>query len=170
MTYNSILAACQYVSRLRLLQFICLSLSILIVWQFAAGLFFVYGLSKQLVDDKKTVVVNSPRSQSSIKVGLNAPFFGQYTPVISHVGDVKTSRLTYKVVGIMLASREEDSEVMIDTLSGGHLVYHVGDVLPWGTVIKRITSEGIFVERNGELESLSLPKNELIFEPPAKPL
>lgn len=29
---------------------------------------------------------------------------------------------------------------------------------------------GILVDRRGTLESLSLPKNELIFEPAAKPL
>ena len=171
MIYNFILSACQNVSRQILLRAACVSLGILIVWQFSSALLYLYGLNKNTTRYDRAALV--ARSSSPLPVsnrGLNAPFFGQYTPVMNHVGDVKQSLLTYKVVGIMLAAHDEDSEVMMDTLSGGYVVYHVGDTLPLGNVIKKITSEGIFVERNGELESLSLPKNELIFEPPAKPL
>ena len=123
-----------------------------------------------LNSEQKPVLASVNKSKAVENSSLNALFFGKYTPIMINVADVKKSLLTYKVVGIMLAAHDEDSEVIIDTLSGGHQIYRVGDVLPWGTVIKRITNEGIFVERNGELESLSLPKNELIFEPPAKPL
>lgn len=170
MTYNFISAVCQNVSRPIVPRLTCVSLGALIVWQLISGLTTVYTINKSTTHIKNPVIVSSLTSQLTANVGLKAPLFGKYTPVMINVSDVKKSLLTYKVVGIMLAAHDEDSEVIIDTLSGGHIVYRVGDILPWGTVIKRITSEGIFVERNGELESLSLPKNELIFEPPAKPL
>ena len=44
--------------------------------------------------------------------------------------------------------------------------FGVGDSLPGGGVIKRITPEGILIMREGVIESLSLPKNELFFSMP----
>lgn len=78
--------------------------------------------------------------------------------------------LNLEVVGIILATKEEDSKVIIRASDGTEAVYYIGDTLPGGALIKRITEEGILVMRNGELESLSFPRNELIFEPPAKAL
>ena len=48
--------------------------------------------------------------------------------------------------------------------------YKIGDKIPGGAIIKRIMAGGVLAERNGALESLSLPKNDLTFEPVAKPL
>ena len=171
MTYNFISTACQNLSRPIVLRLVCLSLGLLIVWQVVSGALSISVINKSTSNSERVFgVTHAKINQSAAKIGLNALFFGKYTPIMINVADVKKSLLTYKVVGIMLAAHDEDSEVIIDTLSGGDQIYRVGDILPWGTVIKRITSEGIFVERNGELESLSLPKNELIFEAPANPL
>ena len=171
MTYNVISVVSQNLSRPIVPRLACLGLSILIVCQVVSGMMSMSAINKSAATSEQSNVVTTPSTNnSSSGVGLNALFFGKYTPMMINVADVKKSMLTYKVVGIMLAAHDEDSSVIIDTLSGGDIVYHVGDILPWGTVIKRITSDGIFVERDGELESLSLPKNELIFEPPANPL
>lgn len=171
MTYNFILSASQNLSRPIVPRLACLGLGVLIVWQLVSGIMSIFAINQSTAISEQTrVATNRVTQKSTANMGLNALFFGKYMPVMINVSDVKKSMLTYKVVGIMLAAHDEDSEVIIDTLSGGHQIFRVGDVLPWGTVIKRITSDGIFVERNGELESLSLPKNELIFEPPAKPL
>ncbi len=171
MTYNFISAICQNLSRPFVLRLACLGLVILIVWQLTSGMMAVSAINKSIANsENSSVVTNTAINQPTSNVSLSAPFFGTYTPVMESVADVKPSILSYKVVGIMLATHDEDSEVIIDTQSGGDVVYHVGDNLPGGVVIKRITNEGIFVERNGEMESLSLPKNELIFEAPANPL
>ena len=172
MTYNVISAACQNLSRPFVSRLACLCLAILIVWQLVSGMMSISAINKSTAKSEAVSVVKitTTRSAAASNIGLSTPLFGKYVPVMINVADVKKSMLTYKVVGIMLAAHDEDSEVIIDTLSGGDKVYRVGDILPWGTVIKRITSEGLFVERDGELESLSLPKNELIFEAPAKPL
>jgi general secretion pathway protein C len=53
---------------------------------------------------------------------------------------------------------------------GRDQVFRVGDSLPGGAILKRVTINGVFVERKGELESLSFPQNKLIFEAQPKPL
>ncbi len=103
-------------------------------------------------------------------IGLDMPFFGNYVPKNLNTTDVKQSLLNLKVVGIMLAKPEKDSQVILHTAGGRDQTFRVGDTLPGGVIIKQITPDGVFVERKGELESLSFPKNELIFEAPAKPL
>ncbi len=171
MTYNVILTSCQNLSRPIVLRALCLFFGVLIAWQMISTYLTISDINKSTKNsEKKPVVAPAKKNDSLSNTGLSALFFGKYTPIMISVDDVKKSLLTYKVVGIMLAAHDEDSEVIIDTLSGGDQIYRVGDVLPQGTVIKRITKDGIFVERHGELESLSLPKNELIFQPPAKPL
>jgi general secretion pathway protein C len=169
MTYNVISVICQNLSRPIVPRLACLSVSILILWQLVSGIMTVSEINKSQ-HQNIPVVVPVPINNALSNAGLNALFFGKYMPPMTNVADVKKSLLTYKVVGIMLAARDEDSEVIIDTLSGGDQIYRVGDELPWGSVIKHITNDGIFVERNGELESLTFPKNELIFEPPPKPM
>ena len=49
-------------------------------------------------------------------------------------------------------------------------MFRVGDTIPGDAVIKRIMPDGVLLMREGVMESLSLPKNELIFEPPPKPM
>ncbi len=170
MTYSFISSLCQNLSRPSVLKLACLVITSLIVWQIVSSVRSIIAIPEPVTMSAPSTVIIKKPSQAPSNAGLSAPFFGTYVPEMKNVSDVKKSLLTYKVVGIMLADRDEDSEVIIDTLSGGDVIFHVGDMLPWGTMIKKITSDGIFVERNGELESLSFPKNELIFEPPAKPM
>ena len=102
--------------------------------------------------------------------GLTEPFFGKYIPKAIDDASVKESVLNVKVVGILFAAREEDSHVILKVASGHEQTFGVGDTVSGGAVIKRITAQGVLFERNGALESLSLPKNELIFDAQAKPL
>lgn len=96
--------------------------------------------------------------------------FGAYVPTNLADADIKQSMLDAEVVGVMFATKEEESQVIIRAGGGGQKTYVIGDVLPGGAIIKRITEKGVVVLHKGALESLSLPKNELIFEAPAKPL
>jgi len=96
--------------------------------------------------------------------------FGSYVPVNLGDADIKQSQLDVELVGIMYANKEQDSQVIVRTAGGEEQFYMIGDTLPGGAVIKRITKQGIVVLHNGALESLSLPKNELNFDAPAKPL
>lgn len=100
---------------------------------------------------------------------FNTALFGDYVPNLAD-GDIKQSMLDFQVVGILYAPSEKDSQVIIRPGGGEDKYYFVGDTLPGGAIIKRISAKAVVVLHKGALESLSLPKNELIFDPPAKPL
>ncbi|STY28700.1 general secretion pathway protein C [Legionella wadsworthii] len=106
--------------------------------------------------------------QNSFDAILNSSLFGVY--VSNNLSTVKKSMLNVTLVGILFGNNLNDSQVIIRSADGEENTYKIGDTIPGGAVIKRIMASGILVERNGALESLSFPKNELIFEPLAKPL
>ncbi|VEB36286.1 type II secretion system protein N [Legionella cherrii] len=106
--------------------------------------------------------------QNSFDAILHSSLFGVY--VSNNLSSIKKSMLNVTLVGILFANKLNNSQVIIRSATGEEKTYKLGDSIPGGAVIKRIMASGILVERNGTLESLSLPKNELIFEPVAKPL
>lgn len=95
--------------------------------------------------------------------------FGDYIPAQLDTADIKKSRLAAEIVGIMCAENAEESHAVIRT---GELekTYEIGDSLSGDAVIKRILPQSVVILHDGLLESLSLPKNSLSFEAPAKPL
>lgn len=126
--------------------------------------------------EKKTTVATTYTKQP-VQETLHArspvftvPLFGEYIPANLGDADIKQSMLDAEIVGIMFDNKEKYSQVIIKAGGGQEKVYSIGDSLPGGAIIKRISPDGIVVLHNGALESLSLPKNELIFEAPAKPL
>ncbi|KTD11259.1 type II secretion system protein N [Legionella jamestowniensis] len=116
---------------------------------------------------RKQPVQETLHSRSPI---FTTPLFGDYLPANLAEADIKQSMLDAEIVGIMFDDNEEYSQVIIKVGGGPEKVYSIGDSLPGGAIIKRISPDAIVVLHNGALESLSLPKNELIFEAPAKPL
>jgi general secretion pathway protein C len=101
---------------------------------------------------------------------LSSSLFGVYVSNDLTGDDVKQSMLQLNLVGILLGNTTEESQVIISSAEGEEKNYKLNDELPGGAVIKRIMANGILVERNGALESLSFPKNDLTFDPVAKPL
>lgn len=99
---------------------------------------------------------------------LHTSFFGEYVP--NDLTNVKKSMLDVTLVGILFTGRLNDSQVIIRAANGEELNYKLGDSIPGDALIKKITANGVLVERNGALESLSLPKNDLTFKPEAEPL
>lgn len=141
--------------------------SFLIIAQFAS-LFFTpirTVVLKAKDNDLKTIT-----KQGSLNYILNSSLFGIYVPNDLNDANVKKSMLNVTLVGILFADKIEDSQVIIRSASGDEKTYKIGDKVPGEAIIKRITAGGVLVERNGTLESLSLPKNDLTFEPVAKPL
>jgi general secretion pathway protein C len=108
--------------------------------------------------------------QNSTNALLNSALFGVYVPNNLSETSVKKSMLNVTVVGILFANNLSDSQVIIRSASGDEKTYRLGDKIPGGALIKRIMASGILVEREGALESLSLTKSELNFEPVAKPM
>ena len=112
----------------------------------------------------------SPTKKNSFDYIMNSSLFGVYVSNDLNGNNVKKSMLNITLVGILLGNTAEDSQVIIRSANGEEKNYKVSDKIPGGALIKRIMADGIIVEHDGSLESVSLPKNELIFEPVAKPL
>ena len=145
------------------------SLLVVIIGQFVVNFFSTS--SKQpmnTADQRLEKKINV--EQSAINKALRTPFFGDYVPKDLNEADVKQSMLNLTVVGIMFAPRDDASSVIIQSSSGLESTYHIGDTVPGGALIKKIMPDGVFVERNGTLESLRLPIKSLHFEAPASPL
>jgi general secretion pathway protein C len=100
---------------------------------------------------------------------VDAMLFGAYVPDDVDDAGVERSSLNISVIGIMYSSDARESQVMLD-VSGEEKSFHVGDKIPGGAVIKRITPGGVLLLRGGKVESLSLPQHELHFAPQPKPL
>lgn len=118
-------------------------------------------------NDKNKLVVEKQGSVESI---LQSSLFGVYVPNDLNETSVKKSMLNVTLVGILFADNMHESQVIIGSANGEEKTYRLADTIPGDAVIKRITANGVLVERHGNLESLSLPKNALAFEPVAKPL
>ena len=172
MTYNDVLQFCQMLSRRLIVQIICFCLSMLIIWQLYLGGSLWLSLNKpmNIAKDMSPVAISSLSSQTKTHIGLTQPFFGQYIPRAIDDAGVKESMLNVKIVGVLFAVPETASEVILKIEGRAEETFRVGDSIPGEAVIKRITAQGVLLERKGVLESLTLPKNELIFETQAKPL
>lgn len=141
--------------------------SLLIIFEYVT-LFF--SLTAKPVLSSSNTNVEMGKKQDSSDYILDSSIFGVYVPDDLNEDNVKKSMLNLTLVGILLAHKPENSQVIIRNANGDEKTYKISDKIPGGAVIKRIIAGGILVDRNGTLESISLPKNDLIFEPVAKPL
>ncbi len=110
------------------------------------------------------------RDQAMIQKNLRVSIFGDYIPKALVDLNVKPSDLNMTLVGILFSCTQRGSQALISLANSPADTYVVGDKLPGKVTIKQITPDGVVLEHAGELESLSLPKDELIFDPPPKPL
>lgn len=152
-------------------QLICLTLALLLIWQIVTGVSSFFSLDKAMaVRHDQPIGPEKNTKQGGLNKGLKTAFFGDYVPKNISDAEVKQSRLDLTVVGIIFSDSEEASHVIIRTADGQEKTFGIGETLPGDVIIKRITSDGVLIGRNGSLERLSLPKNALIFDPPAEPL
>ncbi|MFA6302423.1 MAG: type II secretion system protein N [Legionella sp.] len=128
---------------------------------------FIFKPTYTIAATPQAPVVKKSESEPYV---LNSSLFGAYVPDNLNENSVKKSMLNITVVGILYSNKDKDSQVLLRSANGQEKMYKIGDILPGGVKIERITAGGVLVERNGNLESLSLPKNDLIFEPVPKPL
>jgi general secretion pathway protein C len=152
-------------------QSICFVLSLLLIWQIVVGVISFFSLDKSMSlrhDQVSEVKIEAKRVV--LNADMNAALFGEYVPHNLNDAVVKQSMLDLKVVGIMFSTNEKESHVILRTAGGQEHAFGVGDSLPGGAIIKRITADGMLISRNGALESLSLKKKKLTFEAPAAPL
>ncbi len=145
-------------------------LLLLIVLEWISGIRASVQLDKATASaPNKPMVSNKPSMPHAKKEktpkALKVHLFGEYIPDDVGASGVKRSALNISVVGILFDADEKQSHVMLELSEHQVKVFGVGDTLPGGAVIKRITPEGVLLQHQGVLESLSLPKNELRFSP-----
>jgi general secretion pathway protein C len=147
-------------------QLMSFVLAFLLLWQLASGIYAWINLHAEVSASKQdTFIVASPKPKP-VRI---LPLFGLYVPLSANDADVKESSLNLTVVGVVLSSSEQDSHVILQLDDGEQKIYQVGDVVPGGARVMRITEEGVLLNRKGDVESLILPKNELLFEALPKP-
>ena len=143
--------------------------ALLVIAEFFHGVSSVRTVKRTDFSRDSSVVATTVIASSKHR-GITAALFGDYVPSQLDAAGVKKSQLHLTVEGILFSEHEGASQVIIRTGPERVQMFREGDILPGKIVIKRITKDGVLVGREGSLESLSLPKNELQFEPPANPL
>lgn len=159
----------QHVSRPLSLQLICIVLVVLIIWEIISGIGVLSRLNQEVQAHTSHAHEKDLDRMKQTTIARH-PLFGEYVPSNLDAAGVRQSMLNLKVVGIVFAENENDSQVVLQEENGQEHFFRVGDDLPGGGVIKRITVEGVLVLRAGGLERLSLPRDELNFEAPPQPM
>lgn len=113
---------------------------------------------------------NSFHRLKLIQNTLDSSLFGNYLAINLSDAEIKQSLLDVEITGILFSKKSSDSLVLIRVAEGKEHNYATGDKLPGGAIIKLIRQDGVVVLQNGTLEILSLVKNKLRFDVPAKPL
>ena len=98
------------------------------------------------------------------------PLFGDGLQLDVMDTSIAISPLDATLVGIFYAETQQDCEVILQMPDKQERVFHVGDTLIEGALLKRIERDEVFIVRQGRVERLSLPEKGLHFDPPAKPL
>lgn len=129
-----------------------------------------FNTTEHIITNTKPPAVNKQEPIRADSPLFITDLFGDYIPINLAQAEIKQSMLDVKIVGIMFSGEEKNSQVVLQVAGGKEEYYVIGDTLPGGAVIKRISPEGVVVLHNGVLESLSLPKNQLLFDPPEQPL
>lgn len=152
--------------RSNLFKILAALLSVLILHVLFSGFREVRALDKSSVVDEPKVHIKQPRADKPVYHDVyKAHLFGEYIPENVDAGGVRESDLNLTVVGILFAEDEKSSRVMFELPGQQVKTFGVGDTLPGGAVIKRITQDGILLMRRGVVERLTLPKNEIPMAP-----
>ncbi len=95
--------------------------------------------------------------------------FGKYGVTDSAI--LPVTSLQIRLVGVIKATPEKFSRVMISEANQPAKVYLVGDTLPSsGVTVYAITVEGVVLNNSGRLEKLPLQRTPLLFQGMPKPL
>ncbi|MEI6094547.1 MAG: type II secretion system protein N [Gammaproteobacteria bacterium] len=153
-------------------QIFFVMMAVLLSYELLSGAVRYYRINVELKEFylHSTQPKSTGKKQSLIEKTLNIPIFGEYIPKALVDLDVKPSGLDLILVGIVFSPDSKKSMAIISVPGNQSQTFSTGDLIPGGAKIKQITPDGVVLKREGELESLSLPKNELNFEPLPKPL
>lgn len=81
-----------------------------------------------------------------------------------------SSQLQLSLIGILAANPMQSAQAIMVTPDGNQAVYVTGDTLPGGAVLYQILPDSVVIKRQGHLESLHLPKPNVILDVPLQGL
>ncbi|MDF1827599.1 MAG: type II secretion system protein N [Legionellaceae bacterium] len=152
-------------------KILALILGLLLVLAWGLGVRDARQLDRVTEPHTKPIVnIAEPVKQPKQHKAAHVELFGMYTPDGIEGLGIEQSKLNASILGILYSSNEQSSQVLLEVPGHENKVFNVGDTIPGGAKIKRITPEGILLMRNGAMESLSLPKKTLDFAPPPQPM
>ncbi len=153
--------------KIKYLKILVAFLAVFIVWHGATLLKKQAALDKNAgVTMPASAAVSMAKQNMTASHAIKTHLFGEAALSGLDALSVKGSDLNIQVVGIFFAEDQKASHAMLK-LSGGEVkLFHVGDKLPGGAVIRRITKTSVLLMQEGELRRLSLPTNEVLFSPP----
>jgi general secretion pathway protein C len=137
------------------IKILCALLSGLIAYELVTGIIADLQIRK-IVAQPIIRKVSRSSTNSELPASARGHLFGMDKNV-SDAG-IAPSFLKINLVGLVYDPLSKNSEVIIHTPSGTDKIYHIGDLLPGGIKIDNITQNSILVIRDGNLESISLPK------------
>ena len=112
--------------------------------------------------EKARPVRAAPRADHAARI-VNAHLFGKAesaNPVAAAPAEVPETRLNLTLRGV-LAAPGDQAFALIASGSGPESLYQVGDPLPGGARLKEVLADRVVLERNGQLETLKLPREEM---------
>jgi general secretion pathway protein C len=158
--------------RPKVAHIVFLTMAVFLAYQLISGVVQYYQIYQELnrtaVQPSHHLAKKNP--SLSMQKTLNTPIFGEYIPKALVDLDVKPSGLDLTLEGIVFSNDSKHSMVIISAPGNKTQTFSIGDTVPGGAKIKQITPDGVVLKRDGQLESLSLPKNELNFEEAPEPL
>lgn len=154
------------------IKYICIFLIILLLWQIISSINAIKDIFKDNIKETNSHIENYNIDNTKLSDSLKIELFGKYIPKQLNQNNIKQSLLDIHVIGIMYANDKGSSKVIMRFANGLEKSFKIGDTIPdsGGAIILHILHNEIIVSHDGVLERLSLPKNELIFDKPLKPL
>lgn len=111
----------------------------------------------------RTTKVTSAKSALSDVAAFH--LFGDATKqpvaVQKKVIDAPETRLRLELKGVFASSISEQAMAIISSSKGKEKAYHLGDKITAGAILHAVYSDRVILKRNGQLETLRLPKTKL---------
>lgn len=104
------------------------------------------------------------RTNVSLRKVSQYHLFGEankQTAVVSKIINAPDTRLKLTLKGIFAASDANNAIAIISGGNGDDKTYHIGDAVSGGAVLHAVYSDRVILKRNGQLETLRLPKPKL---------
>lgn len=139
-----------------LIYFFIILFCFLSLKEIMSGINFLRQSSKTIQPQQK---INNKVTKEQDYQFRPSSLFGIYLPKQDYT-TIKKTRLDVNLVGILFSKKSKQSQVLISSGNNEAKLYTVGEELPQGAVIKKITPLEVIILYNGDLERLTLRKNK----------